>query len=81
MTYLPSGVVLRPAKRLTKAPARIDPVDLALIRVGQAAWNRVRNAAWLSFKDWHAIGRAIRVGRRLCMKATYSKKPQGRRYR
>jgi hypothetical protein len=73
MTYQPSGVVLRLAKQ---ASTRIDPVDSALIRAGQAAWSRVRNAASLSFKDWHAIGRAIRIGRRLCMKATHSQKPQ-----
>jgi hypothetical protein len=69
--------VFRPAKQ---ASTRIDPVDSALIRAGQAAWSRVRNAASLSFKDWHAIGRAIRIGRRLCMKATHSEKPQGRRH-
>jgi hypothetical protein len=72
--------MVRPARWAAETPTRIDPVDSALIRAGQAAWSRVRNAASLSFKDWHAIGRAIRIGRRLCVKAAHSEKPQGRRY-
>jgi hypothetical protein len=81
--YRPSGVMFHPVKKVEPAArtlTQLDPVDSALVRAGQSAWNRVRNSAALSFKDWQAIGRAIRVGRRVCMKATNSKKPQGRRY-
>ena len=80
MTNQPSGVVLGPAKQVAPTSTRIDLVDSALVRAGRIAWKRIRDAAPSTFEDWHAIGPAIRVGRRLCMKATHSKKPQGRRY-
>jgi hypothetical protein len=70
------GAVKRPAER----KLTLNPLDAALVRAGQIALNRVRNAASLNFKDWQTIGRAIRIGRRLCMKATHSGKLQGRRY-
>ena len=67
-------VVFRPAKQASN----VQPGSIRLTL--PTSGSRVRNAASLSFKDWHAIGRAIRIGRRLCTRATHSEKPQGRRY-
>jgi hypothetical protein len=77
--YRPSGVVLRkPAP-----PARISPIihpqDAQLVRAGRVAWKRIRETADGTFESWVAIGRALKVGRRLALAAMSAKVGNGKK--
>src|SRR5467141_2633382 len=52
--------------------------DRAIIADGKAAWNRIKRSK--SFEDWLAIGAALIVGRKLCMREAGVDIPHGWHY-
>jgi hypothetical protein len=61
-------------------PTIVPQLDSGIVDAGRAAWRRIRESTRATYEGWREIGEAIIVGRQLCMEATHSRKPQGRRY-
>lgn len=54
--------------------------DTAVIEQGREAWQRIRSQDRMTWDDWIAVGRALVVGRVVCMKAAQVNEPKGGRY-
>lgn len=54
--------------------------DTAVIDQGREAWKRIRSQERLSWSDWIVVGKALLVGRAICMKAAQVNEPRGGRY-
>lgn len=51
-----------------------------VVSQGRAAWARLRAQERLTWDDWIAVGKALLVGRAICMKAAQVNLPKGGRY-